>query len=806
MRLALIGMAFLSVVSGCSAATPLEIYSSLKAAHLTLAADVKDFQFKKDRFEVVLNGRLYLQAPIQGHVRSAVFVGNGSLKIEAPPVDFEKSSLKRIWGLDSVDTTFKTLVLRVSDGLLDTVAAQAEPQQPSAEAKELSEKFESHLLRKTGINASSRITRSIVNDERAPFFLAEFDKGPLGRFGALLDEEGEIPSLMFDLNAGERGLLFRYLEPSFGSELILSFLSRQDYSSGSFQYSEVYEAANLDRIRMQLDATDIARRSLRNELEMKGKFLRDTSALLVRINDGLNEYDDERRKRFTELTSALDGAGNTLTIVQEPWEIGATIFLTSKALKGQELTLTLKTAGKPVFTAADGEYMTRYYSQFGGIEPQGELVENLFFPASTTSWYPHLGYLDRAHYEMTFLHSKKVSAVGMGRQTGPVEDLSGGIQKTTWQTEQATPFAGFAIGDYVRNSSKTPKTGIELEYYSPRLSLADDKQTFMLTEIGNGIDLFSELFGKYPSGVLKGVYHPRPFGQGMSTLVFLPPIGRAENRFTLGLISHEISHQWWGNTVAWRSYRDQWLSEGFATYSAVLYTKARLNREAMLDEVKLMRKRLLIPPFGETRVGKGRVNDIGPLILGRRLGNPSTANAYTALVYEKGGLVLRMLHFLLTDPSTGNDQAFFDMLRDFVTRFQDRAASTEGFANLASQHFARSPIGRKYGYQHLGWFFRQWVYQSDLPSYRFEYSIEKLEDGKVVLNGKLFQEDAPANWEMPLPLVLTFGKDQLARGSVLAKGPVTDVRIPLPSVPKDVQLDPDSWVLSARTLTVAAKK
>ena len=39
-----------------------------------------------------------------------------------------------------------------------------------------------------------------------------------------------------------------------------------------------------------------------------------------------------------------------------------------------------------------------------------------------------------------------------------------------------------------------------------------------------------------------------------------------------GFISHEGAHQWWGNIVGWRSYRDQWMSEGFAEYSGILYT------------------------------------------------------------------------------------------------------------------------------------------------------------------------------------------------------------------------------------------
>ena len=66
--------------------------------------------------------------------------------------------------------------------------------------------------------------------------------------------------------------------------------------------------------------------------------------------------------------------------------------------------------------------------------------------------------------------------------------------------------------------------------------------------------------------------------------------------------------------------------------------------------------------------------DVGPLILGHRLSTSKTFGGYESLVYNKGGLVLRMLHFLMTNPSDGNGQPFFDMMRDFVTPLpqQDR--------------------------------------------------------------------------------------------------------------------------------------
>ena len=36
------------------------------------------------------------------------------------------------------------------------------------------------------------------------------------------------------------------------------------------------------------------------------------------------------------------------------------------------------------------------------------------------------------------------------------------------------------------------------------------------------------------------------------------------------VIAHETAHQWWGDLLSWKSYRDQWLFEALANYSALM--------------------------------------------------------------------------------------------------------------------------------------------------------------------------------------------------------------------------------------------
>ena len=161
-----------------------------------------------------------------------------------------------------------------------------------------------------------------------------------------------------------------------------------------------------------------------------------------------------------------------------------------------------------------------------------------------------------------------------------------------------------------------------------------------------------------------------------------------------------------------------------------------------------------------------------------------------------------MLHFLMTDPATGSDKAFTDMMTAFVERHRNGMASTADFERVASQHFANTPIARKYGLNDLRWFFAPWTERTELPSYTLEYQIAAQEGG-LMLTGTLKQENAVEGQFMPLPLVMTFDNNQEARTTVAANGPSATVQLKLPMRPRKVELDPHSWILSEKTTTRA---
>ncbi|MCO6509473.1 MAG: hypothetical protein J5I65_01660 [Aridibacter famidurans] len=621
-----------------------------------------------------------------------------------------------------------------------------------------------------------------MNGESPGVFIAEFDGGKRGRFGFVFDPQTRVPTDQFSINGGEKGLIYKYTNSLYDNEVWLAFYGLEDYEKNIVSYSDVNDVVDITHYEAEIDLTSPSKRlGLKADIEM---IVRSDgiAAIPFIIGESLGTRDDDRKNKQMRISRAVvDGV--PLAFAQEEWEGGFTVFLPAKAKAGDKITVEME---------LEGDFLR-----------QSQFVNHCHYPRSNTSWYPRHGYLDRSTYALTFNHSKsrKVAAVGLrtSEERDPEDDS---VTITKYEMRHPISLATFALGPFERHTEQikwdTGEDPITLEFNSLPGAYLAIKESFILAELNNTVRYFHALFGAYPYDTFSATFHPYGFGQGFPSMLMMPPTDR-DSKYTFAFVSHETAHQWWGNIVAWRSYRDQWLSEGFAEYSGVLYTGLRRDQGAAKNMIEAMRGSMSAPPRTELGLGKGRLTDVGPLILGHRLASSETLDAYSVLVYEKGALVLRMLHFLLSDPSTLDDKGFYDMMKDFVGRYRNKVASTDDFRIVAGEHFAKSPIGRKFGLQNLDWFFSQWVYDSKLPSYKMEYTIEDRQGGGVVVKGTVFQEDAGEKWFMPLPLVFDFGGKQVARGTVHAYGPSTPFSIDLPMKPKGVSLDPDKWILSDKT-------
>ncbi len=784
---------FLSVLCVCPLAvpgtpsegegsSPLALYEQLKQFQLGQEmVHVESLSLPRDRIELTFTGDFYFAAPVRGKAHGAVFLGNGRLRVEPWSV-FEKENVQRLLKAEMVEATFTRAVLRFTDDTYQRLKAAGRTAGGSdrERAQKLAAELEECLLRETGLNLSARLAVAVLNGDEPGFFFAEFDGGNRGRFSALLDHQTRVLGSVFDVNGGEKGLLFQYRGgPIYGNDVWTAFYNCADFQRGRVDYSDVFDLIAIPEYQMEVDLRDPGN-WLRVTAEMEVLPLRGGLQWIpMNLNEGLGEYEDARRKKGMRVVEAVLADGSAVGVVQEEWETGFSLVLPRALGERESVRVKLRLEGKDTLTS------WRYH---------------FHYPRSTTTWYPRYGYLGRSRFDLTFRHSKNYRVISVGErvQEGPAE----GEEKewvTRWVMKEPVALVTFSVGQFERHLENAEVGGekVPVEFYSLPGSVLPVKEDFVLAELVNGVHYFGALYGDYPYGRLGAVFFPASFGQGFPTLLLLPVQGYARTR-EFAFLAHEGAHQWWGNIVGWRSYRDQWLSEGFADYSGVLYTAKREKAQAAMELVKAMRRSLEEPPRTDTGVGSGKLFEVGPLILGHRLSSRATGGAYNALIYNKGALVLRMLHFLFSNPADGNDAAFYAMMKDFVSRHRNGWATTESFFQVASEHFARSPLGQKYGLRDLEWFQRQWVFQTGWPSYRLDYWFEPRPGGGVVLKGTLHQEGVPQNWFMPLPLVLEFSGNRVARGTVHALGPSTPVEIPLPEEPKAVQLDPQLWVLSQK--------
>ena len=764
---------------GVESTTPvpaLSLYQQLKTFQLSgKHVHTEHLSMNRDRMKLEWSGDFFLQTSAAGKVYGAVFLGRGHISVE-PTSTFEKASVHRFLNTDQVDENFTAAVLRFTDDTYDLIASLPQSEGgPQAEAQKLASELDGHMVRETGLNLSARVASAILNNDSPGFFFAEFSGGKRGRFSALIDHQMSSLQGAFGLNGGEKGLLFKYQDGTGFIDIWTAFYSEQDFRAGRVAYADAANLVSIPDYRMQVDLRE-ANHWLRATMELDFVGLKNGIQMVpMELNEGLGANYDERLKKGMHIESVTLADGAPVSFIQDPWEGGFSLVLPQVLDAGQKLSVKLRLVGEHSFmTWTDFHY-----------------------PLSTETWFPRHGYLQRSRFHVVFLHKAKTMVISIGDRVREEPAPDGKGMLTEWVTQDAVALDSFAVGPFERHTD-TVKVGdrkIAIEFYSLPSGYGAIKEDFVVAELMNGVNYFSHLFGDYPYSRLGAVFFPSFFGQGFPTMLFLPVEGRSSLR-DFSFISHEISHQWWGDEVLWRSYRDQWLSEGFADYSAALYSSRRENPKRALDLVKDMRTKLQAPPQNDTGIGAGKIYEVGPLIMGQRLSSRRSEGAYFALVYGKGALTLRMLHFLFSNPVDGNDDAFYKMMKDFVDQNRNGSASTESFFALASERFAQTPIARKYGLTDLVWFLQQWVYGTGMPTYRLEYRFEPRPEGGVLLLGTLFQDGVPDEWIMPIPLFMDYGGGKGARGTILARGPRTEIKIGLPSEPKQAVLDPDLWVLS----------
>jgi aminopeptidase N len=126
------------------------------------------------------------------------------------------------------------------------------------------------------------------------------------------------------------------------------------------------------------------------------------------------------------------------------------------------------------------------------------------------------------------------------------------------------------------------------------------------------------------------------------------------------------------------------------------------------------------------------------------------------------------------------DQRFINMMHEFVTTYANRNASTADFQRIVEKQLGAS----------MDWFFNEYVYGTEIPTYDFQYTVKPAPNGKSVLQCSLTQSGVSDQFEMRVPLYLAVGKNVQRMGFIRVKGSSTvPVQVPLSAHPDRVSID-----------------
>lgn len=214
---------------------------------------------------------------------------------------------------------------------------------------------------------------------------------------------------------------------------------------------------------------------------------------------------------------------------------------------------------------------------------------------------------------------------------------------------------------------------------------------------------------------------------------------------------HELAHEWFGNFVTVRDWKDFWIHEGFATYLEALYAESRQGDSAYAAVTDHFRR---------------QIANRQPIA---RRTPSSVQQLYGRDIYYKGAMVLHTLRTLI------GDDAFFAFLR------RAGGAQAEQPLHVTTADVVR--IAEEAAGRDLAWFFDPYLYHAALPRLVTERSENAL----------------TLRWETPAALPFTMPIDVRIDGTVRTAS--MDGGTTTLAVPRDarVTVDPYDRVLYRST-------
>jgi hypothetical protein len=715
-------------------------------------------------------GNVRLMEPTgNGMVTGLVFEGKGRFVMTIPD-RFEREQLRRFSGqpgLEMLDVPFTRLVLRTSSKMLAPYAADKSP--GGFEKNECATARHESWLKTGDLDADARIMAGLLTP--GDDYLIVDAETP--EFGWLMYE--------YDPFCQEEITLTKLQKENNFAETWVSLDRPEERDSQGRPTSARKRAIDVTNAAIEIDLRDTSSKTLDRQPERAWVHFKARLNFLPLIEGARALH--LRLDPLAKVKSVSRGDGTEVPFLRDA--TGKRFASMDNEVNNSALTVLLE---GPTQMGASQELVFDYDMK-------------LYNYASGRDWYPgEADVLDDPHTgRLTFTMPKKyqVRAVGVPEEVKP----SAEGQIAVWNVVKPVKMLGFSYGQGF-SDEKIQLPGLpEIDSFGTESGFTTGNMVRnVAADVVNSLNFYQQYFGVklatdriYAARIMG--YHGQAF-DGFLHLSFLTY--DAEHTGSSELFrAHEAAHQYWGHLVGWKSYRDQWISEAFAQYSALMFIQASMKGKGVFEKFlseftdeltgqSMSMDSLYLRGLGLIPTKKQRQR-IGPIAAGSRASTAEVPNGYVMQVYDKGALVLHMIRQICWAAVRDRD-AFRETLQDFLRTFSGREAGTVDFLRLLQKHTG------------LDWmpFFENWVYGTAIPTYTWSYQVGDSPDpdGRYPCSLKIAQADVPAGFSATVPVRFEFGSDKWSYLWLTVDEPTRTFDCPLAGKPKKVTFNPNFSVLA----------
>jgi hypothetical protein len=803
------------------------LYLKLQSVGLDQARTyhIRDVTLDRPALHVLLeDGEIGFTEDVAGRVTGAFFEGDGELLL-TPPNQVERASMTLFTGMAILEERFTSAYLRFNDETFEELQPYLRPSQVPAAfhdrwnnlALKLSEQDALRLLGTfshglPSAHPASALEKTAQPDSSDRMLHLRVQGIQLGSFDVYFDTLG-----LEEIWAGRA----RTVDDVTYYDLWTSFTPRsasalENRKQGKGRSDDV--ALSAYEIRAQVDPPTTLTATTMVQAEVR------------RSGDRVLYFE---LSRFLQVKEVLvDG---------QPVE-----FINNPAMDGTQLARRGNDLVAVVFPdpLQSGRKLKIRFSYSGDV--LSEAGGGLLYVGARGTWYPNRG-LAMSNFDLQFRYPAGWTLVATGKKASPsaaslpdAGSIDGG-QVAHWISERPMVLAGFNLGRYDRAIAHADEVTVEV--YAARAMEKDfphpapvvaspampthpgdepvvvqpmlpspSRNAQKVADYGaRAIAFFSQRFGPYPYGSLELTQMPGRTSQGWPGLVFLSSFAfltpeqteelshaSLDGALNSLILPHETAHQWWGDLVGWQSYRDQWIVEALANYSALM----------MMETTKPEDVRRILEKYRDGLLVKNKdgepLRDAGPVTLGLRLSSSHFPNGYEAISYGRGTWLIHMLRNMLRDAETEQaarggrsqppEEPFLRGLRKLRERFAGKAITTRELFSVFEEDLPR-PLWYE-GRRSLDWFVQGWVEGVSLP----HLSLQNLKFVKKQLSteavGTILQNECPADLVTPVPVYAVSDHGTRLLGTVLVDGPQTSFHFAVPAGTTKIVLDPHQTLLT----------